>query len=299
MYTSYGTTSYPGRFGGNMKLIVFLSLSLATALCSPPSAFGETGDLSRPVSSVVFVAGAVRGRVTEKGTAQPIPSVQVTILVGTQRLGGVTDNSGVYVIRGIPPGTVTVRAQRIGFAPEEQTATIADGGDVEVNFSLVRAVTQLEAVVSTVTGPQSRREVGNSIATVPADSIAKEAPITNVSELLQARTPGVQVLQGSGETGSSASIRIRGTSSLSLNNEPLIILDGVRIDNSPVPQGVGTRTLTSTPMNRLNAIDPNEIASMDIVKGPSAAALYGTAAANGVVIITTKRGTSGAARWTV
>lgn len=281
-----------------MKLVVPLALSLLPLALLPVCAFGQARvDVPQLVTGAAV--GTVHGRATEQGSAEPIASAQITIVVGDARLGTLTDNSGAYVIRGVPAGAVTVRAQRIGYAPAEQEVTVPDGGDVAVNFSLVRAATQLAAVVATATGAQSRREIGNAIATVSADSIAKEAPVTTVSELLQARTAGVQVLQGSGETGSSASIRIRGTSSLSLSNEPLIILDGVRIDNSPVPQGVGTKSLTSTPMNRLNAITPGEIESIDIVKGPSAAALYGTAAANGVLIIKTKRGVSGKPRWSL
>jgi TonB-linked SusC/RagA family outer membrane protein len=116
--------------------------------------------------------------------------------------------------------------------------------------------------------------------------------VTNVNELLQARTPGVQVIQGAGQTGTSSSIRIRGTSSLSLTNEPLIVVDGVRYDNSPVPGNVTTQRV-----NRMSGLNPSEIESIDVIKGPSAAALYGTAAANGVVVIRTRRGRSGQTQW--
>jgi len=115
-----------------------------------------------------------------------------------------------------------------------------------------------------------------------------------VNELLQARTAGVQVIQGTGQTGASSSIRIRGASSLSLTNEPLIIMDGVRFDNNPA-----SSNFSSIRVNRLGTLNPDEIESMDIIKGPSAAALYGTAAANGVIVITTKKGKAGAPKWTV
>lgn len=274
-------------------VVVLAILSLATA---PP--FAPTR-LAAQTPAAPAAAGAVRGRVTEEGSGQAVPGVQVTIAVGANRLGALTDNSGAFVIRGVAAGTVQVRAVRIGYAPGAQSVTVPAAGDVEANFTLGRAAAQLSEVIVTATGAQSRREVGNVISTVRADSLAGEAPITNVTELLQARTPGVQVIQGSGNTGSSASIRIRGTNSLSLSNEPLVIVDGVRVDNSAVPTGVNGSGVTTTRVNRLGALNPDEIESMDILKGPSAAALYGTAAANGVIIVKTKRGTTGRPRWSV
>jgi TonB-linked SusC/RagA family outer membrane protein len=273
-------------------VLVRAALVLATAFALAPEPLAA----QTPAGAA---AGAVRGRVTEDGTGQAIPGVQVAITVAANRLGALTDNNGVFVVRGVPAGTVTVRVARIGYAPTTQTVAVPAAGEVEANFVLKRAVAQLSEVIVTATGAQSRREVGNVISTVRADSIAGEAPITNITELLQARTPGVQIIQGSGNTGSSASIRIRGTSSLSLSNEPLVIVDGVRVDNSAVPSGVNGGGVTTTRVNRLGSLNPDEIESMDILKGPSAAALYGTAAANGVLIIKTKRGTTGRPRWNV
>src|ERR1051326_392128 len=134
--------------------------------------------------------------------------------------------------------------------------------------------------------------MGNVVATVKADSITQVAPITNVTQLLQARTAGVQVIQGQGVTGSSGSIRIRGTGSLSQSNEPLIVVDGIRYDNGNEPGN----TSAGVRINRFQ-INPDDIESVDIIKGPSASALYGTAAANGVIVIKTKRGTASAPRW--
>src|SRR5581483_729381 len=137
-------------------------------------------------------------------------------------------------------------------------------------------------------------EFGNAVATVRVDSISKIAPVTTVQEMLQARAPGVEIFQGPGVTGGNEPIRIRGLNSLSLSNDPLMIVDGVRFDIGSVP---GSFATSSSRMGDLNVED---IESIDVIKGPSAAALYGTAAANGVIIVKTKRGAnSSRARWTV
>jgi TonB-dependent SusC/RagA subfamily outer membrane receptor len=189
---------------------------------------------------------------------------------------------------------VTLRVRRIGFTSITQQVTVPAGGEVVADIVMTRAATQLSEVITTATGDVEKKTYGNVVATIKADSLVGKVPITNVNELLQARTAGVQVIQGTGQTGASSSIRIRGASSLSLTNEPLIILDGVRFDNSPA-----SSNFSSVRVNRLGTLNPDEIESMDVIKGPSAAALYGTAAANGVVVITTKKGKAGAPKWTV
>jgi TonB-linked SusC/RagA family outer membrane protein len=241
-------------------------------------------------ASAQQATGTVRGRVLDEAGA-PAVAAQVTI-VGTQ-LGTQADNAGNYVIRGVPAGTQTVRATRIGLTPRSQVVTVAAGGDVTADFNLQRAVARLEEVVTTATGQTSRRETGNVVASIKADTLASVAPIKNVNELLQARTAGVQIIQGQGVIGASSSIRIRGTSSLSLSNEPLIVVDGIRLSNEAEPGNTA-----NVRINRFSTIDPQEIESIDIIKGPSASALYGTAAANGVIVIKTKRGRVGGARWT-
>ena len=203
-----------------------------------------------------------------------------------------TDATGQYTINGVAPGQVTLRVRRIGFASMTQEVTVPAGGEVIADIVMTRAATQLSEVITTATGDVEKKTYGNVVATINADSLVGKAPITNVNELLQARTAGVQVIQGTGQTGASSSIRIRGASSLSLTNEPLIVMDGLRFDNSPA-----SSNFSSIRVNRLGTLNPDEIESMDIIKGPSAAALYGTAAANGVVVITTKRGKAGSAKW--
>ncbi|MEO7085165.1 MAG: SusC/RagA family TonB-linked outer membrane protein [Gemmatimonadaceae bacterium] len=271
-----------------------IALFALAPLASPAFATPVTPAVSRdgtPIAHAAF-AGVIKGRVTEKESGQPIFAAQVSVIVGTNRLGASSDATGEYTIRGAPTGTVTVSVTRIGFVPISKTVIVPADGDVTADFVLVHAALRLEEVVTTATGEQSRREIGNVVATVKADSITKTQPVTNVAELLQARAAGVQVLQTQGVLGSSPNIRIRGISSLSLSNEPLIVVDGTRYSNEAEPGNIsGVR------INRLSTLDPEEIESIDVIKGPSAAALYGTAAANGVVVITTKKGRAGSTHW--
>jgi len=248
--------------------------------------------IAAPALLMAQGTGRIRGRASDGEDKSPLPAVQISV-VGTT-LGGVSNAAGQYTINGVAAGQVTLRVRRIGFTSITQDVTVPAGGEVVADIVMTRAATQLSEVITTATGDVEKKTFGNVVATIKADSLVGKVPITNVNELLQARTAGVQVIQGTGQTGASSSIRIRGASSLSLTNEPLIILDGVRFDNSPAASN-----FSSIRVNRLGTLNPDEIESMDVIKGPSAAALYGTAAANGVIVITTKKGKSGAAKWTV
>ncbi|MBC8088452.1 MAG: TonB-dependent receptor plug domain-containing protein, partial [Phycisphaerae bacterium] len=235
--------------------------------------------------------GIIRGRVTDSASGLPISGSQVSV-VGT-RLTAFSGADGRYHLRGLGTSSpIVVRVLRLGYQPATRTVQVSAGADTTLDVALQAVITTLDAVVTTATGDQSRRSFGNVVSSIRADSVVANSSIGNVNELLQARVPGVQVLQGAGQVGSYGTIRIRGTSSLSLTNEPLIIVDGIRTDNNI---GAGNQVL----VNNSAAINPEEIESVDILKGPSAAALYGTAAANGVLVIKTKRGQSGATRWNV
>ena len=237
------------------------------------------------------LVAVVRGRITDRESGQPVPSAQV-VVVGALNIGAVSNANGDYVLRGVPSGAVVLRVSRIGYEPARVPVTVPADGETTANATLSRAAARLEDVVTTATGDASRRSLGNVVATVNADSLVKMAPIKSIQDVLQARTAGVQVIQGQGVIGASPKIRIRGNSSLSLTNEPLIVVDGIRFDGSG--EAGNTSGVTT---NRLSSLDPETIASVDIIKGPSAAALYGTAAANGVIVVKTKRGSTGAPRW--
>ena len=253
-----------------------------------------TTDVSRASERSSEFAATIKGKVTEKESGQPVVAAQVSVAVGTSRIGAVTDANGDYTLRGAPAGQARVSVTRLGFQPMSQLVTVPADGDVTADFALTHATLRLEDVVTTATGEQSRRTIGNAVATVKADSITKTQPVTNVTEMLQARATGVQVVQTQGVLGSSPNIRIRGVSSLSLSNEPLVVVDGARFSNENEPGN-----LSGVRINRLSTLDPEEIESIDVIKGPSASALYGTAASNGVVVITTKKGRAGNTNWSV
>lgn len=231
--------------------------------------------------------GVVTGRVSDAASSQPVAGVQVT-LVGTNR-GAVTNGEGTYTLRGVAPGSYTLRALRIGYAEVGGAVVVRAGQTVTLNLSARQAAVSLAPVVTTATGDQRRDEVGNSVSSINAAALTPERPVANVTDLLSARTPGVTVLGGA-STGAGQRIRIRGTSSLSLSNEPIVFIDGMRMtsDNNSASIGVG-----GTNPSRLSDINPEDIESIEVVKGPSASTLYGTDAANGVIVIRTKRGRAG------
>ncbi len=279
------------RKAGVRVRTVWLLPLLVAGSAVPGSAGAAVVSGARAPHVAPRLAAVVRGRVTDRESGQPVPSAQV-VVVGSLNIGAITNANGDYVLRGVSAGAVVLRISRIGYEPTRVSVTTVDNGEAVANATLSRAAARLEDVVTTATGDQSRRSLGNVVATVNADSLAKTAPIKSIQDVLQARTAGVQVIQGQGVVGGSPKIRIRGNSSLSLSNEPLVVVDGIRFD------GGGEQGNTSgITINRLSTIDPETIESLDIIKGPSAAALYGTAAANGVIVVKTKRGSTGAPRW--
>jgi TonB-linked SusC/RagA family outer membrane protein len=218
----------------------------------------------------------------------------VVNIVGTSARAS-TNEQGQYTIRGVPTRQVTVQVTRVGFAEQARSISVAAGATATANFALQQQAVQLAEIVTTATGDRRRVEVGNAITQVNAAQLVETRPVANMSDLLTARAPGVQVLPGN-STGTGARVRIRGTSSLSLSSDPIYIIDGVRMQSSTGSSSIGVGG--STP-SRVSDINPEEIESIEVVKGPSAATLYGTDAANGVIVIKTKRGRAGKPQWNV
>ncbi len=256
------------------------------------------GHVARAMTRSAQAGGRVEGRVTDANSGQPLPNATVTIVATNFR--ATTKDDGQYVIAGIPPGTYSVDARVLGHAPLSKQVDVHADAVAHLDFALVQAATSLEQVVTTAVGDQRRVELGNSIATINTDSITKTAPITSLTDVLSGRAPGVEVLESSGVIGSPVRIRIRGLSSLQLSNNPIVYVDGVRINSDPGYNNPVVYTynygsyLTGS---RLNDLNPDEIQSIDVLKGPSAATEYGTDAANGVIVIKTKQGQAGAPRW--
>ena len=235
-------------------------------------------------------SGTVTGSVISERAATPLSGVQVT--AGSH--GALTDVSGRFRIVGLSGDTATLTFRRLGFAPVTQHVRVG-AANVEIRMS-ERAVELNSLVVTGTPGAVSKRSVGVSVAQIQAADIVKTQPVQDVQGLINGRAPGVTVLQNSGVVGAGATIRIRGGSSLSLSNDPLIYVDGVRVDNA---QGTGpaNQSFGASTTSRWNDINPSDIQSIEIVRGAAATALYGTDAVNGVIQIITKRGAEGKPRW--
>ncbi len=235
---------------------------------------------------------AITGRITERGTNTPIAAA-IVVIAGTQR-GARSDERGQYRMPDVAPGTYTLRVTRLGYAASSQVVNVS-GANVAADFVLQPAAVQIDQVVVTSTGATERkRENGNDVGIIkPGDKLSTAATPT-LTQALQGQEAGLTITSSSGTPGASSRIRIRGANSVSLSNEPLLIIDGVRIDNSTT----GSASFVGGQItNRFDDINPEEIESIEVLKGPAASALYGTAAANGVLQITTKRGHSGKTTW--
>jgi TonB-linked SusC/RagA family outer membrane protein len=241
-------------------------------------------------------ASTIAGRVTASGTEEALSGTRV-ILVGTS-LATATGADGRYTLRGAPAGVVEVRVNRVGYTEMKKAVTVAAGQTVTLDFAMTEAALQLSEIVTTATGQQRRVELGNAVSTLgDVNQKVETTPINSLGDLITAKSPSVVVLTG-GPTGSAPVVRIRGIGSLAttgsgISNNPIYIIDGVRMNNATLNMQTG-----GTQGSMLSALDPNEIEDIEIVKGPSAATLYGTDAANGVIVISTKKGRSGPTRWT-
>jgi TonB-dependent starch-binding outer membrane protein SusC len=244
-----------------------------------------------PALAVAQDTGTVAGTVVEAATQRPLAGVHVTI-VGT-RLGSLTNQEGRFLITNVPAGTQEVRATMFGYARSSETVTVAAGATVTTSLSIRETAIELEGItVNPITGREERRrELGTNTASIQTADV-NPATVNSLSDLLAARAPGVTIQQSSGTLGTSERIRIRSTNSVSLSNEPLVYIDGVRASRSMAGWNVGGAS-----PSRLNDLNTNDIESIEILKGPAATAMYGTAAAAGVLLITTKRGQTGPARW--
>ena len=242
--------------------------------------------------------GTVTGHVVDAALKSSLS--EVVVRVDGSTLSATSNGEGKYTVTGVAPGTYQVTARRVGYQPLTKDVTVTVDERATLDFALTATPTRLDEIVTTAVGQQRRYEVGNTISTINADSIAPTAPITSITDLISARAPGVTVLENSGLTGSGEAIRIRGLSSLALQNDPILIVDGVRQDNSPGGDLIATLGNGDHPTpSRLNDIDFSDIATIDILKGPAASTEYGTDAASGVIVLTTKHGTAGPPQWRV
>ncbi len=236
--------------------------------------------------------GTVSGVVVSAETQRPLPDATVEA-VGTGR-GTYTNQNGRFLLLGLTGTEVTLRIGLLGYGTSTVTARV---GDVNLTIQMGLSAIELDRIVVTgVAGEQLQRSLGNTVATVEAADIMEVAPVSTLAELINGRAAGVTIINTTGMLGGGSRVRIRGASSFSLSNEPLIYIDGVRVNNAQAT-GPTNQAFGSSSLSRWNDLNPEDIESVEIIKGPAAATLYGTEASNGVVQIITKRGRAGAPRW--
>jgi TonB-linked SusC/RagA family outer membrane protein len=241
--------------------------------------------------AAAFAQDAVITGVVRSNAQAPVPGAFVAIQ--SLNMQQVTNDYGQY--RFVIPAAqvngqvVKIEARSIGFNNAEATVTLRPGTITQNITMVVRAIQLDEVVVTGTAGRTERRAQAAVVASIDAARVAEVAPVTTVAGLLQARTPGVVLRNNSGTNGTYTDIRIRGVSSISLSNEPLIYVDGIRVSGGQQQiYGLGGQS-----GSRLNDIKIEDIESMDVVKGPAAATLYGSDAVAGVINIITKKGRAG------
>ncbi len=235
----------------------------------------------------------VSGVVVAATSLEPLAGAQVAV-AGT-RQGTITGPNGRFTLRGLTGTQVELQVTMLGYRTTSRQATVGDH-NVRIEMPLT-AVTLDELVVTGTAHAEQKRAIGNVVSTVNAAATLSKAPVQDVNQLLNGHVAGLTVMANTGQVGGGIKVSIRGPSSFSLRRPPLIYVDGVRVDNEDNAGPTLAQDFGSSPISRWNDIDPNDIESIQVIKGPAAATLYGTEASNGVVQIITKRGNQGTPRF--
>ena len=245
-----------------------------------------------PLTSAQAQTRSVSGVITDSLTGRPLPDATIRA-EGTQ-LTAHSNTNGQFTLLGLTGTTVSLVVTHLGHQPATVSANV---GATNVRILLSRTTLRLdELVITGQAGNTEVRALGNAVGVVDMAASQLTAPSKGVQEALSVSVPGLQIQRASGQLGTGGVTRIRGVSSLSLSSEPIIFIDGVRADNTAGSNSVGFQGGGDRP-SRINDIDPNDIESIQVLKGPSAATLYGTEASNGVIQIITKRGSAGRPTW--
>jgi len=236
-----------------------------------------------PGGSSAQERGSVTGQVIASDTQQPVWGVLIEI--PSLNMNTITDERGRFLFASVPYGQITIRASVLGYRVAEQSATVGST-PATLAITLEPDPLLLDELVVTGYGTERRANVAGAVSSIKTEAL-EELPITSVNQAIQGRLAGVQINQNSGTPGGATTIRVRGSSSISGGNDPLWVVDGI-----PVNQGDYSRLggFGGQGIDALSDLNPNEIESIEILKDASAAAIYGSRASNGVVLITTKRG---------
>jgi len=229
--------------------------------------------VGRAQNNASVATGTISGTVLDQSTGAPLGGAQVTV-VGA-KVGVEAGSDGRYTITGVAPGTYRLQIQRIGYAISETSVAVAAGEIATADFRLQQVAVALQEVVVVGYGTQVRRDITGSVASVGGEEV-HEVPKVNAVEAIKGRVPGVDIVTTGNKPGDGIRVRLRGERSLKASNDPLYVLDGI-----PMAGGIGD-------------LNPTDIESIEVLKDASATAIYGSRGANGVVLITTRNGRSGA-----
>lgn len=241
--------------------------------------------ISQAAEALLAAQHTVQGQVLDAETNSPLPGVNVVVkgtIIGTS-----TDMNGFYVLEAPSPEDTLVFSF-VGY----RSAEVPINGRSRIDVRLVPAVEELEEIVVIGYGTQQRVRVTGSVTSIPMEEVA-ELPAFSFEQAILGRLPGIQVSETSGEPGAAPTVRIRGTRSITAGNDPLYVIDGFPVSNNPVLQGsiaLRSALYQPPPINPLAALNPDDIASVEVLKDASAAAIYGSRGANGVILITTRQG---------
>src|SRR5689334_24907680 len=265
-----------------MKTVRSSVLAMLLLVFASASAFAQTRTVS--------------GRVTVEGSSEPLVAASVNV-VGTS-MGTYTDDQGRFTVT-VPAGPATLRVRRIGYV---QKTIAVPSGDTQVDIGLARDVLQLETQVITGTATTvSSVNAANAVTVVTGEKLNR-TPAQTIDYAMQGKIPGAVITQNSGAPGGGVQVQLRGVSTINSSFLPLYVIDGVIVDNSQIANGLNAITqagggnFPSTQDQRVNRtadINPNDIESIQVLKGPSASSIYGSRGTNGVIVITTKQGVAG------
>jgi TonB-linked SusC/RagA family outer membrane protein len=240
-----------------------------------------------PAIAAAQERATITGTVTADNTGQPLSGALVSVVQTSLR--ATADENGRFQIVNVPVGAQTLRVTRLGYRPASRVVQVVAGG-VTVNLGMPSDPLRLEEMVVTGYGEERRRNLTGAISSLKMDEVAKDIPVVSLQGAMQGRVAGVMVVQNAGNPGNAMTVRVRGSSSISGGNDPLYVVDGV-----PMTQG-NQQALNivfgGQGIDAVSDLNSSEIERIEVLKDASAAAIYGSRASNGVVLITTKRGTS-------